>query len=100
MASDAEIQENYSRWTDAHGVIARSQGWDMFDYDSRNLLQLQRLDLRAAFETDQDAIDFVTEKAAKGDATAKLALDLDAFFQPIIYPEMANADDAGSAPSL
>jgi len=82
-----EIVDQFYRWTSEHSRLAVSQGWDMFDYDCSGMLQLQRSDEEGVFATDQEAIDFVKQQAERGDETAKLALELDAFFEPLIYQE-------------
>jgi hypothetical protein len=91
-----QINEQFDRWTRQHEKAAMSQGWLMSNFDRRGLLQLQRYDEAEIFERDADALDFVRSKAAEGDATAALALELHAFFDPLIYP----SDDAGSKPRL
>lgn len=102
MASQAEIKEQRDRWTDEHRAIAQSQGWDMFDYDGMGLLQIQRCDEAEIFGSDQEVIDLLQSKASSGDATATLALEIDKFFEPIIYPELANQVEAdpGVAPKF
>jgi len=89
MSEISETEAQYARWTSEHWERAESQGWNMFDYDGLGLWQLQRSDEAGVFETDGEAIDFVREMADRGDPTARLALDLDAFFEPLIYPEKA-----------
>jgi hypothetical protein len=89
MVSQAEIKEQWDRWTEDHRAIAQAEGWDMFDYDCRGLLQIQRCDEAEVFGSDQEVIDLLETKASSGDATAILALEIDKFFEPIIYPELA-----------
>jgi hypothetical protein len=86
---NSEYPQQYNRWTDADSAKAEVQGWNLFDYDNRGLLQIQRVDEAEAFNTDQEALDFIKDRASQDDETAKLALELDAFFEPIIYPEQA-----------
>jgi hypothetical protein len=87
---NTEYSEQYNQWTDAHSAEAEKQGWNLFDYDNRGLLQIQRSDEAEIFNTDQEAVDFITAEAGNGNETAKLALELDAFFEPIIYPEQTS----------
>jgi len=89
MSDISEAEAQYVRWTQEHSDAAVAQGWDLFDYDTRGLWQLQRHDEAGVFETDDEAIEFVREMADRGDPVARLALDLDAFFEPLIYPEKA-----------
>jgi len=98
MSSQAEIDARYDSWTSDHETIARSQGWNMFDYNCMGLLQLQKCDDLGIFENDQEAIDFVTNRAAEGDETAILGLELDKFFEPIIYPKNDQAPEAEPMP--
>jgi hypothetical protein len=92
----SQINEQFARWTRQHEKAAMSQGWLMSNFDRRGLLQLQRYDDAEIFASDADALGFVRGKAAEGDATAALALELHAFFDPLIYP----SDDACSKPRL
>jgi hypothetical protein len=94
-AANSEYPEQYNQWTAAHRAEAEKQGWNLFDYDSRGLLQIQRSDEAEIFNTDQEAVDFIKGLASNGDVTALLALELDAFFEPIIYP-----DQAASGPKM
>lgn len=74
------------RWTTEHSKRAVSQGWNMFDYDQTGALQIQRLDEADVFTSDDEALSYAKGRAERGDETAKLALELDAYFGPIIYP--------------
>lgn len=87
--SSPEIQAQSERWTKKHRRVAKRQGWDMFDYDGNGYLQLQRIDERAVFRSDNEAIAFVERKKAEGCPTAALALELDAFFVTHIYGRSA-----------
>lgn len=73
-----------ARWTKDHSKAAADAGWDMFRYDDLDMLQLQRCDEKEIFPSDMEAIDFVKQKAAAGDEIAQLALELDAYFEPVI----------------
>ncbi|NTF23589.1 hypothetical protein G6L37_35030 [Agrobacterium rubi] len=84
--SDQIIKQQYDRWTGEHAQAAQKQGWDMFDYDCRGLLQIQRCDMDEAFATDADAVEFVGIQAADGNPTAMLAVELNSFFDRHIYP--------------
>lgn len=83
----AEIRHQYLRWKHTDANIAQSQGWDMFDYDCRGLLQIQRCDEAEAFESDAEAIAFVKTRADSGSTTAALAIELHEFFDPLIYAD-------------
>lgn len=82
--TNAETAAQLARWTPAHSLAAVRHGWDMFDYNSMGLLEIERCDETGKFKTDQGAIDFVKLRAKDGDPTAILALELDDYFQPII----------------
>jgi len=89
-----EIVDQFYLWTGEHSRQAVSQGWDMFDYDCSGMLQLQRSDEEGVFASDDEAIAFVKVLAERGDETAKLAIELDAFFEPLIYQERQYQMDA------
>ncbi len=79
--------KQYDRWTRAHQDEACKAGWGLFDYDGSGLLQLQKLDEADNFECDEDAINHVKTLAAQGNETARLAIELHNFFDPLIYPD-------------
>jgi len=95
-----EIVEQFYRWTSEHSRQAVSQGYDMFDYDCSGMLQLQRSDEEGVFATDDEAISFVKGLAERGDETAKLALELDAYFEPLIYQERQHELDEQLKPTI
>lgn len=84
--SDDTIKQQFNRWTSEHSKIAQEQGWDMFNYDRRGLLQMQRCDESNIFRNDREALAHVRWLAEAGHPTGILALELEAFFDPIIYP--------------
>ncbi len=84
----ADHKDQLARWTRAHEAKAELEGWNMFDYDCRGLLQIQRVDEAEVFTGDQAAIEHVKTRAGHGDDIARLALELHEYFDPIIYPEV------------
>ena len=83
LTEDDKIQSE--RWTPEHSSKARAEGWDMFDYDSSGALQLQSLDESDKFPNDDEALEHVRHRASKGDELCQLAMELDRYFEPIIY---------------
>jgi len=81
---DDETRKQLARWTNEHSIAASAEGWNMFDYNSMGLLEIERCDESDVFSTDQEAIDFIRLRASAGDPKAVLALELDHYFQPII----------------
>lgn len=79
-----ETRAQNARWTDEMDAAATAEGWSMFDYDCMGLREIERCDESGVFESDLDALAFVEKQAAAGDPKAVLALELDAYFQPII----------------
>jgi hypothetical protein len=66
-----------NRWTDTEKAIAQAQGWDVFAIDGdQSRLAIQRIDELAIFESDDDAVNFVVEKANDGDRTCQVALEI------------------------
>lgn len=96
MATTDEMSVQYKLWTSDMAESVQPQGWDLFDYDNRGMLQIQKDDEMEIFATDSDAIEFVKGRAAEGDETAKLALSLHNFFDPIIYPEAPTVEEERS----
>lgn len=60
------------------------EGWALFDYDCTGLLQIQRIDERVRFDSDEAAIDHVKRCANDNLATHKLALALHQHFESAI----------------
>lgn len=96
MTKGSELAEKFNSWTKEHRAKAQSEGWDLFNYDGRGLLQIQRIDELEVFESDGAAVDFVSKKADEGDKTAQLALELDHFFEPFIYGGVKIEEDIQS----
>lgn len=84
--TDNNIKQQFVRWTETHAKAAQKQGWDMFDYDCRGLLQIQKSDEAEIFASDAEAAEFVGVQAESGDETARLAIELNSFFDRHIYP--------------
>ena len=64
-----------SQWRKKYGAVADSQGWNLFESGLRGL-EIQRDDLSALFDTDEDAVDFVCGAAGRGERAAVYALSL------------------------
>jgi hypothetical protein len=82
MTTEIELQRH--RWTENHSKAARPRGWDLFNWDNTGLLEIQRLDEANKFACDEDAVMRVKLEAENGSEIASLALELDAYFQPLI----------------
>lgn len=61
-------------WTADDSRIADAQGWNLFNFDEAGRGEIQRDDETAHFETDGEAIAFVSRQARKGNAVAVRAL--------------------------
>ena len=70
LASDVE-------WTPAQAAIAEADGWNVLDIDGTGVLQIQKIDGAGVFINDADARLHVQEAAARGDETARIALEID-----------------------
>jgi hypothetical protein len=82
--TNAETAAQFARWTKEHSLAAEREGWNMFDYDGMGLLQLECYSELGVFDGDDEALEHVRNRAEAGDGTARLALELEAYFQPII----------------
>jgi hypothetical protein len=50
-------------------------GWGLFGYDSSDLRQIQRVDEAGIFASDEDALEYVTERTKAGSAKHAQALE-------------------------
>lgn len=80
-----EDKAQAKRWTPEHALKAGAQGWDMFDYDQTGALQIQSIDDSDKFANDDEALAHIAQRARKGDELCQLAMELDRYFEPIIY---------------
>ena len=60
-----------------------AQDWDLFCHDCPGFLQFQRSVESFVFGTDGEAMAFVMAMAERADPTSRVALNLDASFQPM-----------------
>ena len=80
-------------WNIEHSEEAASQGWGLFDSDSRGL-EIERDDDAGIFDSDEDALKYVERQAARGNACAVEALRLVAEAQAAKADE--DEDDAAN----
>lgn len=77
----ARYVETADCWTAEDSAAAHPQGWNLFessvDIDGETQLLIQRCDELEIFDDDFEALEFVKQAAAKGDALAAKALRLD-----------------------
>lgn len=87
-----EDRAQAARWTADHFWHAAKQDWYLFDYDCTGALQIRCSDeLDDKLNGDEEAIRIAKAQAAAGCEIAKLALELDLYFKPIIYgPDWAS----------
>jgi hypothetical protein len=62
------------KWTPKDSKAATKEGWEIFNVDSTNVLEIERVDEAGIFKSDTAARAFVSKKAARGSALHLKAL--------------------------
>ena len=65
-----------TKWTKDMDKAAWAHGWGIFDLDHRGKLVIQRLDSMGMFDSDEEALAYVKEQAAKGGKLCQVALEI------------------------
>jgi hypothetical protein len=73
-----------SLWTPAYSQAALLSGWNLFP-SGAGYLQIQLVD-GSPFKSDRHLMAHLKKLAAQGDQRAVLALKIDDYFEPLIYP--------------